>query len=54
VDGDILAVEAGEAAEEIKILRRAMEEARAELGAGPERLALEGDAVSREGDEDNK
>lgn len=43
VNREMLAGEAGNAAEEIRALRRAMEEARAELSASPERLALEAD-----------
>jgi hypothetical protein len=44
VDREMLAAEAESAAEEIVTLRRAMEEARAELSAAPERVALEADA----------
>lgn len=51
VDREMLAADAEDATDEILALRRAMEEARAELGAAPTRLALEGETSSREGDE---
>ncbi len=51
VDREMLAAEADDAAKEIKGLRRAMEEARAELGAVPERLALEGGSGRWQGGE---
>lgn len=51
VDREMLAADAEDATDEILALRRAMEEARAELGAAPKRLALEGETSSREGDE---
>jgi hypothetical protein len=47
----MLAAEADAAADEIKGLRRAMEEARAELGAAPARPALEGGSGRWEGGE---
>jgi hypothetical protein len=51
VDREMLAAEADAAADEIKSLRRAMEEARAELGAAPARPALEGGSGRWEGGE---
>ena len=51
VDREMLAADAEDATDEILALRRAMEEARAELGSAPTRLALEGETASREGDE---
>ncbi len=50
-DREMLSAEAEKAAEEIRGLRRAMEEARAELTAARERLALEGKSDSWEGGE---
>ncbi len=51
VDREMLAADAEEAAEGIRVLRRAMEEARAELTAADERLALEGRSDAWEGGE---
>jgi hypothetical protein len=48
VDREVLAAEAENATGEILALRRAMEEARAELAAAPARPALGGDSSSRE------
>ncbi|UCH78049.1 MAG: hypothetical protein JSU81_10055 [Candidatus Coatesbacteria bacterium] len=51
VDRDMLTAEAETATAEIKALRRAMEEARAELAAAPERPALEGEIKPPKGGE---
>jgi hypothetical protein len=53
VDREMLAAEAEDAVDEVKMLRQAMEDARAELRAAPGKPALEDGSDRREGGEGN-